>query len=353
MFMKRYKFIYKGIVFILPMLFASCDVDTYEEVTHLEQVVSLVQVSSGTVALSQDNIIVDKENAVLKKVFGVALSGFSANQGFDVDIELTYDNLPEGCTSLTPEECYLTLNQNDTEHINSLNVPSGVQNKAFYVNFTKDCIDNYPDQLVGVKLKLKNLTKYRLNPLDSVYITLNTSDFSAKKIEVTDTYFLNSTFQREAGTTERFAPLADWIANDAVLNSRSSGAGYDENCGYMGIERWSSGDSPILNGKIYQTFTLPKGRYLVEVDLQKVAVERDTYLMVNLGDGLPDDVEVENSLARIEIKDEHNTKTLPLEFDLSEESAVSIGFLINIENMDQRILQASKIRLYRLESFFD
>lgn len=351
--MKSYKSIYKSIVFMLPLFLASCDVDTYEDVTQLDQVVSLVQVGSGSVKLTQDNIVVDKENAMLRKVFGIALSGFSANQGFDIDVELSYGHLPDGCTPLKPEECYLTLHQNDTEPIHSLNVPSGVQNKAFYVNFTKECIDNYPNQTVGVKLKVKNLTRYKLNPLDSVIITLNTADFSAKKIEITDTYFLNSTFQRESGTTERFAPLADWTANDAVMNSRPSGAGYDANCGYMGIERWSSGDSPILNGKIYQTFTMPKGRYLVEVDLQKVAVERDTYLVANLGDDLPDDTGIGSALASVEIKDEHNTKTLPLEFALSEESEVSIGFLINIENMDQRILQASKIRLYRLESFFD
>lgn len=121
----------------------------------------------------------------------------------------------------------------------------------------------------------------------------------------------------------------------------------------MGIERWGSYDTPIINGKIYQTFTLPKGRYLVEADMKKVAVERDTYLLVGDRADLPDDTQITTAIASVEITDEWNNKTLPLEFELTAEKEVSIGFLINIENEVQRILQASKIRLYRLESFFD
>lgn len=350
--MKQYKLYITGILFLI--LFIACDVNTLDEVKKLDQVVSLVQVGDGTVVLTQGNLIVDKENKLFKKGFGVALSGFGANQGFDVDLELLYNEAPEGCAILTADECFLTLTENSLEKINRLTVPAGVQEKAFYLNLTGAVIDNHPGEVVGVKVKISNLGSYKLNPADTLFVTLNTADFSSKKIEITDTYFLNSTFQREAGTTTRFAPLADWTSNDGLQSSRpDTGAGYDDNCGYLGIERWGSYDNPIINGKIYQTFTLPKGRYLAEADMKKVAVERDTYLLVGDGADLPNDTQITTAVASAEITDEWNNKVLPLEFELAAEKEVSIGFLINIENEVQRILQVSKIRLYRLESFFD
>ena len=340
--------------FVSLMLLFSCEVNTLDEVQQLDQVVSLVQVGDGTVSLTQDNLIVDKENRLFKKAFGLSLSGFEANQGFDADIELLYDEAPEGCEKMTPDECFLTLTENSTEKINSLNVPAGIQQKAFYLNLAESVVDNHPGKVVGIKIKVSNASQYKLNPVDTVFVTLHTADFASKKIEITDTYFLNSTFQRKPGTTSRFAPLADWTANDGLANSRpDTGAGYDQNCGYMGIERWGSYDAPIINGKIYQTFTLPRGRYLVEADMKKVAVDRDTYLLVASGNGLPDDTQVSTATASVQITDGANGKTLPLEFELAEAKEVSIGFLINIDEQVQRILQASKIRMYRLESFFD
>lgn len=350
--MKQYNLYITGVLSLI--FFISCEVNTLDEVKKLDQVVSLVQVGDGTVVLTQDNLIVDKENKLFKKSFGVTLSGFETNLGFDVDLKLLYDEVPEGCATLTADECFFTLTENSLEKINHLTVPAGSQGQAFYLNLVGTVIDNHPGEMIGVKVKISNLSSYKLNPVDTLFVTLNTADFSSKKIEITDTYFLNSTFQREAGTTTRFAPLADWTSNDGLKKSRpDTGAGYDANCGYLGIERWGSYDNPVINGKIYQTFTLPKGRYLVEADMKKVAAERDTYLLVGNGADLPNDIQIATALASAAITDEWNNKTLPLEFELTAEKEVSIGFLINIENEVQRILQASKIRLYRLESFFD
>lgn len=333
--------------------FASCNVDTLEEVEKLEQVVSLVQVGDGNVTLKADNLIVDKENQMFRKGFGLSLSGFKTNTGFSADLILEYDGNLEGTIKLTPSECFLTASQNDMSPITNLTVPAGETQRIFYLNITRAALDAHEGQTVGVRLRAKNLNEYTLNKLDSVNITMNMGEFGSKKINITDRYFLNPTFKREEGTTTRFANLQDWTANDAVTKSRANGAGYDDNCGCMGIERWGSWDNPIINGKIYQTFELPKGRYMVEVDLRSVATERDTYLVVNKGSDLPDDTAIGTALSKVEITSEDARKLLALEFENEQTQQLSIGFLINIEHEQQRILQASAIRLFKLESFFD
>lgn len=46
-------------------------------------------------------------------------------------------------------------------------------------------------------------------------------------------------------------------------------------------------------------------------------------------------------------------KTVSTSFSLNTDQQTSIGFLINITDGSQLILQANKIRMFRLESFFD
>lgn len=338
---------------LILFAFNSCSVDTLKEVESLTQVVSLVQTEGGNVTLKADNLIVDKEKQMFRKGFGLALSGFQANTGFSAELALEYDGNPEGSVPLTPEECFLTASKESTEKISSLTVPAGSNQQIFYLNVTRAALEAHQGKIVGVKLRVKSLSNYMLNPLDSVNLTMNMAEFSSKKIDITDRYFLNPTFKRQEGTTTRFANLQDWKANDAVTKSRPEGAGYDDNCGYLGIERWGSWDNPIINGKIYQTFELPKGRYLVEADMKKVAPERDTYLVAAAGNDLPDDANISTALSAAEITSDKGEKTLPLEFNNEQAQQISIGFLINIENEVQRILQASAIRLYQLESFFD
>lgn len=342
-----------GSALLAVLLLSSCEVDTLKEVEGLAPVVSLVQVEDGNVALKPDNLIIDKTNQLFRKGFGLALSGFTSNAGFSAALELDYTDVPEGCVKLSAAECYLTSSEESVEKITDLTVPAGVRQKAFYLNITRAALEAHEGDVIAVKLKVRNLSGYELNKLDSAYITMNTTEFGSKKINLTDKYFLNPTFKRQDGTTTRFANLQDWKANAAVTESRAEGAGYDQNCGYLGIERWGSWDNPIINGKIYQSFELPKGRYKVEVDMKKVAPERDTYIVAATGNKLPDDTGIGTAIASIEITAGADNKLLELEFTVDQPKLVSIGFLINIDEQTQRILQASAIRLFQLESFFD
>src|SRR3546814_9540915 len=76
-------------------------------------------------------------------------------------------------------------------------------------------------------------------------------------------------FQSETYDGARWGTLKDWVTNDAMRNQGPAGnkiyGGYDNinNSGSFGLQKWGNGDPAIVNGKVYQTVTLPAGDYEV------------------------------------------------------------------------------------------
>lgn len=352
--MKRNMIIKPLLPLLAALFFLGCKVDTFKDVEGVEQKVSLVQSDGGSINLKPDNILVDKPNQIIRRSFGLALSGLKENEGFTADIQLDLNDVPQGYEKLTSSEAFLTQSQNSKQPITKVEVIQGSQQAAFYVNITKQALDAHAGKLVAMKINLLKTNKYTLNPrMQSVYILINTADFGTLRSNVTDTYFKNSVFARQAGTTARFVNLADWISNDAISKSRPTGAGYDQNVGYFGLERWASGDSPIINGKIYQTMTLPAGSYSIEVDMKKVAADKDSYFVLNEGTSLPGASDISKATAQKSITNDNNNKILTLDFKLSTQKQVSIGFLINIDQGIEKIIQASSIKMFKVDNLFD
>ncbi len=334
--------------------FSACKVDTLEQLGALEQKVSLVQVTSGQLLLKTDNVVVDKPNLLVRRAFGLALSGLENNEGFSADVQLDFNDVPSGYDQLTASECFLSASAGTKDPITSVNVPAGKPQGAFYINITKAAIDAHGGRPVAVKVKLLKTSKYSINTMaQSAYVLMNTAEFGTLKTNITDAYFKNSIFARQPGTTDRFVNLADWITNDAMKNSRPTGAGYDQNVGYLGIERWTGGDSPIINGKIYQTFTLPAGNYTIDVDMKKVAADKDSYFVVSEGATIPDASGIAGVLVQKGITNDYNNKILTVDFKLTASKQVSIGFLINIDQGTQKIIQAANIKMYKIENLFE
>jgi len=333
-------------------LLGACRVDTLKEIKNIEPSISLVQTGSGTIKLTPDDIEVDKENLLISRTLGISYAGYNANDPFSTDIELSFDDVPDGYEQFSAGECYI----NTGKEVNSttIEVPASTPNTAFYFNITKAAIDAHAGKKVAAKIKINRVSKYKINmDADSVYMLIDMNDFGVRKTDVTAAYFKNATFARKAGTTDRFVPLADWTANDAVLNSRPTGAGFDANAGKMGIERWSASDNPVLNGKIYQTFTLPKGIYEIDVQMGTVKPDRDTYLVVAEGAGLPDDTQIGTAIASKAITADYNAALLPMTFSLDADKQVSAGFLLNFDQGTQKVVQAANIKMYKIESLFD
>ena len=337
-------------------LLACCKVDTLEDIKALEPAISLVQTGAGQVTLKPEDLVIDKANSLATKTLGISYAGYQANEAFTAAVELDLDDVPDGYEKFAPGECFINTaaGSKDAGADAVIEVPAGARHQPFYFNVTKAAIDAHPAKKMAVKIRITGINKYQLNALaDSVYLLMDMNDFGSLKVDVTATYFKNPTFARAPGTTDRFANLADWIENDAVTKSRPTGAGFDANAGKMGIERWSGGDNPIINGKIYQTFDLPKGNYQVEVQMATVIPDRDTYFVVAAGADLPDDTQIGTAIASKPITADFNGALLSLPFNIAADQKVSAGFLLNFDQGVQKVVQASSIKMYRIETLFD
>lgn len=333
---------------------ASCKVDTLKDIKALEPSVSLVQTGAGSVSLKPEDLEVDKMNLLVRKTLGIAYAGYAPNETFTASVQLSFDDLPEGYEPFAEGECFISAAADGKQLDGEITVPAGAGNVPFYFNITKAAIDGYPGKKLAAKLMFANVSRYKKNDLaDSVFLLMDVNDFGSVKTEITAAYFKNSNFAPVAGATARFVNLADWTANDAVTSSRPTGAGYDANAGKMGIERWSSGDKSIINGKIYQTFILPEGNYQLDVTMGTVNPDRDTYLVVAAGAGLPDDTEIGSAIASKLITADFNKNVLSMAFSNPADQELSAGFLLNFDQGVQKILQAANIKLYRVETLFD
>lgn len=337
---------------LLPL--ACCKVDTLKDIKGLEPSVSLVQVQDGEVTLKPEDFTIDKTNLLVRRTLGISYAGYQQNEAFTATVEMDLDNIPDGYEKFSPGECFINTTTDGKGTASSIEVPAGAKHQPFYFNVTKAAIDAHAAKKMAVKIRLNSTSKYKLNTeADSVYLLMDLNDFGTVKVDVTATYFKNATFNRAPGTTTRFANLADWLANDAVTKSRPDGAGFDANAGKMGIERWSSSDNPIINGKIYQTFTLPAGNYQVDVAMATVAPDRDTYFVIAAGADLPNDTQIATAIASKLITADFNGGTLSLPFHIAASQQVAAGFLLNFDQGVQKILQATNIKMYRIETLFD
>jgi hypothetical protein len=143
---------------------------------------------------------------------------------------------------------------------------------------------------------------------------------------------------------ERWGIPKDWITNPQVQNMGEWGGfdGYDGG-GYVAVEKWNDDHDEVENGKIYQTVTLPAGDYRFEVDFNSRNIKDDGFLVISEGTTLPDVAEVENAIAYEDMADVEE-----VDFSLTQETEVSIGFLINFfENKSN--FRAHNIKLYELK----
>ena len=336
------------------LLLVACKVDTSEYIKDLTPMVSLVQTQGGMITLKPEAMTVDKENLLVKSIFGVAYAGFAANEAFTASVTLDNNSLPNGYGAFKPGECYLSSTAGGKDNITTVEVAAGAKQQAFYFNITKAAIDVYTGKKMAAKIKLLSVSKYTLNNInDSVLLLIDMNDFGTVKKDITETYIKNASFKRAPGTTARFCNLADWLANDAVTNSRPTGAGYDDNVGMMGIERWGSWDNPIINGKIYQSFNLAKGNYRFELTMGQVIPDLNTYFAVAANNELPNHTQIATAIASQAITADYNRALLPLDFKLAADQKVTAGFLLNFDQGLQKVLQTASIKLFKLESLFD
>jgi hypothetical protein len=144
-------------------------------------------------------------------------------------------------------------------------------------------------------------------------------------------------FQYSAYDGTRFGSLKDWMENTAA-KQRGPGkiyGAYDNlnNSQSFGLSKTVAADASIANGKVYQTITLPAGKYeLVWTNEGSPSPDnqgtQQRFIAVALGDSLPDVAKM-NATNALGYASFTGVTTARAPFTLTEEKKVSLGVVVN------------------------
>ncbi len=138
--------------------------------------------------------------------------------------------------------------------------------------------------------------------------------------------------------TSRFGLLAaPWVYTSNIVNQTSNTLGGFDNYNSsqsIGIQKWNASDAAIVNGKIYQTITLPAGTYSLKIKVHEQAglLAGENYLSVTTGATVPETAIVPTSaIAYYDMsKSSSGQQVTCCTFTLTQETRVSIGWSVSI-----------------------
>lgn len=186
--------------------------------------------------------------------------------------------------------------------------------------------------------------------------TLSIDVFSADYVTMFPTFeFLRNTGSTVSGfvsveTSGTYRTLADWTVNAAARNAGGGTSGDWELVGSVGMLSLQGGivARPVMtNGKIYQTTTLPEGKYRFWVEGLNLSNNsiNTRHQVVAVGETIPNRENLATqALAYNSIA---NPADVVLEFELTATTRVSIGFVVSFTG--GHWLKVSKVNLDKIE----
>lgn len=142
----------------------------------------------------------------------------------------------------------------------------------------------------------------------------------------------------QLGTSPATYLPVDWIVNDAARSMQNAGASEKvsglNNDNLFLQAGW--GANNFTNGKLYQTTTLPKGKYRLTVNLKEYGAKTSTlYVAVAVGNELPDVTDiVDNESVKgfyLFAGENKSPSSVQIEFELTAESTdVTLGFVCSL-----------------------
>lgn len=195
------------------------------------------------------------------------------------------------------------------------------------------------DYQPGTTIRYRSSYIPQRGALDTFYATAY-STFPPIQQDVTNTYFKNagSPFVAAAMNGGRWGNLADWTVNDAVKNHGGFG-GYDNIPGYgtISMEYW--GTPQIVDGKVYQTFTLPAGQYKYIATIQNIDYTlQSAYMVAAAGNTVPNAAAYAASLGYKKLTDNSmNGTEQTIAFTLNQATQVSLGFIATMTSGNQGV----------------
>lgn len=208
-----------------------------------------------------------------------------------------------------------------------------------------------PDFKFGTRVDFRSSYIPVRNALDTFTVS-ETSIFPeiARAGDITAVFIKNpgSPFQRGDAGSGKWGLPRDWQYNTAVVNQdNNKGGGWSsDNGGVMHFESKNWGDAPLINGKVFQTTTLPAGTYEMDFNTAGYGGTFNAYEVVAIGEGLPDITNVAGNsqvLASFSGNQGNMGGTHTLTFTLAAQTKVTFGWVVTTTTYTY--LQFNKVAL--------
>jgi hypothetical protein len=291
------------------------------------------------------NYIIDKKENKIRIALGATLSG-PQNGAYGVDISVNTDTVQKVLSNGTFNPATYQLMPASMYTVPArLDVPAGKRSGTFYVSIDipQLKLNQYAGKFLLLAVTISNPSGYPLNAALSttmIILDVNALVIGPRKDFVGGEYLKNpgNPFIASALQTgqTRWGTLANWTANAPALSHGGTG-GF--NSPLMGLESgW--GSAQILNGKIYQTVTLPAGYYYYDISGGNWSggenfMKDPGYSVVSIGkDSLPDYNNIAGNAAIIYQAFAKPVQPL-INFELTATTKVTLGLVINYAQTEQ------------------
>ncbi|MBO5866227.1 MAG: DUF5013 domain-containing protein [Bacteroidaceae bacterium] len=146
----------------------------------------------------------------------------------------------------------------------------------------------------------------------------------------------NANNQVNTSVRDRFYELTDWtIENTVTSGNVTTGAHVDAEKDYcMTFTTVWDGFSTLNNHKIYQTITLPAGTYTFTAKYHNKWEGQcgNSYIIVDDSRSIPGNASIEDAIAYTKMADKSSTMSNSVNFNLDEETQVSLGLIVNMSD---------------------
>ncbi len=222
----------------------------------------------------------------------------------------------------------------------------------------------YAQKPVDISKKyLKNYTQpyeyvNKISPEGDTIVDQNAEDaFRPLNETGAAAYAASATVGGESFQLYRFAKIGTpWKTEGATTQDDGGQTGWhvDLNKGKAATIRgamtltvgWDGFAPAIDNAKVFQTVTLPAGKYSFNAHYgQDVGGGKYSFLVANLGETIPDTTDVANALAHKRILISTTNTPITIEFELTEESVVSLGVVSSFPDASRACLALGDLRL--------
>lgn len=264
-------------------------------------------------------------NAV--RVFGAVYQSGIFNRGYDADHPYEVD-IPTGTVKMK-------FNNPDSININTVIKYINNAGETKLINLSPDSTyATLKDFKFGTEVTYHSSYIPLKGAIDVFTVSKEDTFPTIKRIgDITALYVKNagSPFVRADNGTGKWGLPKDWQYNSNVVNqNNNTGGGWSsDNDGVIHFESKDWSGAGVNNGKVYQSFTLPAGKYTLESVTAASGGTIDANLVVAAGTTLPDITQLDNVLARYHGDGGSIGGSHTIEFTLTQPTTIAIGWVVN------------------------